>query len=305
MARSGYNNGSFPFEINGTNIPHLADVIFSHLDKQSLIKCRRVSKSWKGYVDSLNLVWSNVPIGKRLRAAKEGMFDISRLMLDNGDDPNPSDDFGITPLHVAAAWGHHKIVELIIGRLDNKNPASLDGITPLHRAAEKGHYEICELIIGNVLDRNPRASGELHISGLNYFNLNLGTRIGIRNVCGRYGRTPLHMAAKNGHLSICKLIIENVRDKNPRDIHGRTPLHLAALSGNCDICALILANVEDKHPIDFAGVTPLHCAVSHGHTKVAKLWPKKGRLAAENESISMDRKWKVKRKVINTKCTIL
>ena len=40
------------------------------------------------------------------------------------------------------------------------------------------------------------------------------------------GWTPLHCAAENGHLSVCKLIVENVDDKNPKDFMGTTPIHL-------------------------------------------------------------------------------
>ena len=42
------------------------------------------------------------------------------------------------------------------------------------------------------------------------------------------GLTPLHEAAGNGHLSLCKFIMENLEDKNPEDSDGFTPLHLAA-----------------------------------------------------------------------------
>ena len=43
-------------------------------------------------------------------------------------------------------------------------------------------------------------------------------------------QTPLHYAAKEGHGQICKLLLENVKDKNPVDNFGDTPnkLYLAA-----------------------------------------------------------------------------
>ena len=42
------------------------------------------------------------------------------------------------------------------------------------------------------------------------------------------GITPLHEAAKNGHLSVCRLIVENIDDKNPKNNFGVTPLLMAA-----------------------------------------------------------------------------
>ena len=39
--------------------------------------------------------------------------------------------------------------------------------------------------------------------------------------------TPLHLAALNGHIDVCKLIIGFIREKNPKTIHGDTPLTYA------------------------------------------------------------------------------
>ena len=63
-----------------------------------------------------------------------------------------------------------------------------------------------------------------------------------------------------GHLEICKLIIENVEDKNPGDKLGWTPLHLAAKNGHLEICKLIIANVDDKKPLTRQGKTPRNVA---------------------------------------------
>ena len=58
------------------------------------------------------------------------------------------------------------------------------------------------------------------------------------------GDTLLHWAAKKGHLSLCKLIIKNVQDKNPKGKNGQTPLHVAALNGHTAICQLFLDNIK-------------------------------------------------------------
>ena len=79
----------------------------------------------------------------------------------------------------------------------------------------------CKLIIDNVEDKNP------------------GNRI---------GETPLHLAARKGHLSICKLILDNVQDKNPNmEVIGWTPLHNAALCGHFEVCQLILGTIHILH----------------------------------------------------------
>ena len=58
--------------------------------------------------------------------------------------------------------------------------------------------------------------------------------------------------------------MEKVKDKNPSNPqNGRTPLHYAALNGHLKICRLIRANVKDKNPEDFKGVTPHALARKH------------------------------------------
>ena len=47
--------------------------------------------------------------------------------------------------------------------------------------------------------------------------------------------TPLHIAARSGNLSICKLIMDNVTDKNPENKFGLRPLHNAAALGHFEV----------------------------------------------------------------------
>ena len=93
--------------------------------------------------------------------------------------------------------------------------------------------------------------------------------------------SPLHLAALNGHLEVCKFIMSKIEDKNPRTLGegprdwgyegqlegyrliikvvgnkiatgkvGETPLHLAAEKGHSDICRLILESVEDRETLN-------------------------------------------------------
>ena len=70
------------------------------------------------------------------------------------------------------------------------------------------------------------------------------------------GHTPLHWAALNGYRDMCELLIQNIEDKNPRNIEGWTPLHFAAKEGYFDICQLIASHLEDKNPATDGGTTP-------------------------------------------------
>ena len=80
--------------------------------------------------------------------------------------------------------------------------------------------------------------------------------------------TPLHLAAYTGHFSVCKLIINNVVEKNPGDQTGWTPLHSAAQNGHLKICKLILNNINasyvcNRYIKDKFGNTPLKLATQY------------------------------------------
>ena len=64
------------------------------------------------------------------------------------------------------------------------------------------------------------------------------------------GSTPLHLAAQEGHSSICRLIMHQMVDKNPANGFGITPLHYAAEEGHIAVCRLLIWQVEDKNPPD-------------------------------------------------------
>jgi ankyrin repeat protein len=93
------------------------------------------------------------------------------------------------------------------------------------------------------------------------------------------GRTPLHRAAEDGKLSECKMIIDHVENKHPKNGYGTTALHLAAQNGHLSVCQLIVANVENKNPGDVDGWTPLHWAALNGDLEICKSIMKNGHLS--------------------------
>ena len=68
--------------------------------------------------------------------------------------------------------------------------------------------------------------------------------------------TPLHLAAKFGHSSVCEAIMNNVINKNPPNNKGDTPLHCAAANGHIQLVKDILKHVTIKNPFNNNGQTP-------------------------------------------------
>jgi len=89
---------------------------------------------------------------------------------------------------------------------------------------------------------------------------------------GVYGATCLMEAARNGHLDICRLLIDKGAQLEATYIDdGWTPLCWAASGGHLDICRLLLdkgAQLEAKADDDG---TPLHFAAAHGQVEIVRL----------------------------------
>ena len=58
------------------------------------------------------------------------------------------------------------------------------------------------------------------------------------------GGSPLHLAAENGHVELCRMIMDEIEDIFPKTEDKTTPLHLATRGGHTAVKDLILEYVE-------------------------------------------------------------
>ncbi len=146
-----------------------------------------------------------------LSAAYKGHCQIVDLLLSAGFNKNIQDTSGNTPLIEAAGGGHIKTVIRLIKEglfVDQKNKA---GYTPLYRAVRDGKsVAVVKLLI--------EADADLDISDYNDY------------------KTPLHIAARDGHIQMAKLLIEagadiNLQTKNK----GYTALDIARMNSDMQI----------------------------------------------------------------------
>ena len=70
---------------------------------------------------------------------------------------------------------------------------------------------------------------------------------------------------------VCKVLLQNGADKDPRDNDGRTPMHWAAIFGEAEVCKVLLQNGADKNLRDDDGRTPLDHARPYGNQNLIAL----------------------------------
>ena len=209
-------------------------------------------------------------------AALAGHLQIVTFIIDNFQNQNQSAPDGLTPLHCAAIMGHLEACKFIINLLANKNPRDKEGYTPLHGAAERGYTKIYKLIMEGLVDKNPGNNfGWTPLHTAAFFNHSKTVKFIIGHVQNKNpedidGFTPLQVAIELGHLEVAKLFVEHL-DVQILGDDSYTLLHSAARYGSLALCKLLIQNSKDKNYADRNGWTPLHYAAINGHFAICDL----------------------------------
>lgn len=189
-----------------------------------------------------------------LLASYEGHEEVVELLLEAGADVDESAGAypsAITPLLAAASMGHASTVNRLLFWGAAVDGIDGEGRTALSLAASKGSVEVVRALLDRGLDEN-------HKDDL--------------------GWTPLHTAACEGHKSICTVLTEkgSMARVGELDVEGRTPLILAAQEGHCSTVRHLL---DRKSPIDhrgYNGHSALSAAALQGHGEVVELLLRRG-----------------------------
>ena len=157
-------------------------------------------------------LWSAAHFGDEQR--------VRHILEHDHKDPGVADEYGYTPLHLAAQAGHLSIVRRLL-RAGAAVDAAGCGATPLHRAAYNGLTDVCAAL------------------------LSAGASVTAVDTSADDLRTPLHKAASGGHAATVALLLAHRADPNARDRRGHKPWEAAAQEGWAEVARQLAALSND------------------------------------------------------------
>ena len=79
------------------------------------------------------------------------------------------------------------------------------------------------------------------------------------------GDTPIHHAAREGHLDVIKFLAPLIENLNPQDVYGDTPIHEAASFGHLDVIRFLAPLTENPNKPNKNGITPINVAMKKNY----------------------------------------
>lgn len=90
-------------------------------------------------------------------------------------------------------------------------------------------------------------------------------------------RTPMHLAAENGHASIIELLADKFRASIfERTKDGSTLMHIASLNGHADCAQMLFKKGVFLHMPNKGGARSIHTAARKGHVGIINTLLQKG-----------------------------
>ncbi|KAK2851544.1 hypothetical protein Q5P01_007820 [Channa striata] len=170
-------------------------------------------------------------------AVVHGLRENAIFLLQNGSSPDLQNDEQDSPLVAAILNDQYDLATLLLrynAKVDQTGPLNR---TALHECAFLGLENFVYLLLGS--GANP-------------------------NACDIKKKTPLALAAQNGHLNVVEVLLQKGAHVWWESESG-TILFDAAASGNPDIISLLLEHGADPNQPLYSGHLPIHRVAYRGH----------------------------------------
>jgi hypothetical protein len=158
-----------------------------------------------------------------------------------------------------------------------KRPLPIAGTT-LHYAALWGLHTIVKfLVIERSQDMQARGFTNmvtpLHLAAkrghveVARFLVDRGANVNVRD---KGSLTPLHLASQEGKVEVARFLIDHGANVITRAMYNLTSLHLASREGQLEAVHILINHGANVHARDMNRLTPLHLALREGQLDVAR-----------------------------------
>ncbi|KAI9341860.1 hypothetical protein BD770DRAFT_351886 [Pilaira anomala] len=210
-------------------------------------------------------------------AAMNGRLDLLKTCTEHGANVEGTDAYGRTALHYATMNGFSDCVSFLLTRQTDIECRDHDGFSPLIYAIMNGHTPCVDILIKANANIEPRHEGD-HIPlslACHFGHTDIALMLynqGAKNLPNAESLYPLHLAARQGHAQLCRVLSQNAADIDTPDKYNTwTPLFWAANDGHVE-CVRILIKAGCKvNAKDENGKTALYYAAWEGHMDCVQL----------------------------------
>jgi ankyrin repeat protein len=176
---------------------------------------------------------AQAPLAVATRDSWHGRPEAVATLLANGADARRADVNGNTALHHAAHSTDPAVAALLLDASSDINAINSEGVTPLLVAAKSGNWRVAKFLI----ERGAKLNIEGAMPALNAAarcddDDAAGVELFIKHkakldATDAEGRSPVHMAARMGHIGIIQALLDHGMSITARDGNGRGVVHHA------------------------------------------------------------------------------